>query len=159
MQKKKERNLAFSRTWIDLLGHYAKCGKSDKERQLLYDLSYIWNLNTHTHTHKTNENKQKILNKTNKQKNNLKLVDTDNRLVVARSREWEVEKVGKQGLFVCLFIFSVKQKTPVRHATLMENYTHKYGKDNASLEKTLEKSESLAGLISEEGLFLYKVSS
>ena len=50
------------------LGHYAKCGKSDKERQLLYDLSYIWNLNTHTHTHthKTNENKQKILNKTNK---------------------------------------------------------------------------------------------
>ena len=67
-------------------------------------------------------------------------------------------KSGQTG-FVCLSIFSVKQKTPASHATLMENYTHKYGKDNASLEKTLEKSESLAGLISEEGLFLYKVSS
>ena len=30
-------------------GYYAKCNKSDRERQILYDFIYMWNLN------KTNE--------------------------------------------------------------------------------------------------------
>ena len=30
-------------------GHYAKCSKSAKERQILYDLTYIWDLKKHKH--------------------------------------------------------------------------------------------------------------
>ena len=31
-------------------GHYAKWNKSERERQILYDLTYIWNLKTSLHT-------------------------------------------------------------------------------------------------------------
>ena len=31
-------------------GHYAKWNKSDRERQIAYDLSYVWNL---MHVHET----------------------------------------------------------------------------------------------------------
>ena len=50
--------------------HYAKLNKSDRERQILYDLTYMWNL-------KKQKQKQKTPNE---------LTDTENKLVVSRSR-------------------------------------------------------------------------
>ena len=42
-------------------GHYAKRNKSDRERQIPYDLTYMWNLKTKTK----------------------RVIDTENRFVVA----------------------------------------------------------------------------
>ena len=58
-------------------GHYAKWNKSDRERQMLYNLSYMWYL------------KQKP----NKLKNKLRV--TENRSVVARGGKWRVDKMGE----------------------------------------------------------------
>ena len=55
-------------------GHYAKWGKT-KKRQIPYDLSYMWTL----------QGKKKA-----------KLIDTENRLVVARGRGWDVGS-GRNG--------------------------------------------------------------
>ena len=52
-------------------GYYGKWNKSDKERQILYDLTYMWNLK--------NENKQTNQNKK-------KLLDTESKGVTARGR-------------------------------------------------------------------------
>ena len=41
---KKERNLAIINDMDGPWGHYAKWNKSDRETQLPYDLSYMWNL-------------------------------------------------------------------------------------------------------------------
>ena len=41
---KKNEILPFAATWMDLEGYYAKWNKSDRERQILYDITYMWNL-------------------------------------------------------------------------------------------------------------------
>ena len=42
----KERNLAIYDNMVGTWGHYAKWNKSDRERQILYVLTYMWNLKT-----------------------------------------------------------------------------------------------------------------
>ena len=37
--------LPFAVTWMDLEGIMLKWSKSDKERKILYDITYMWNLN------------------------------------------------------------------------------------------------------------------
>ena len=41
---KKERNFAICSNMDGFGGHYAKWNKSDRERQILYDIPYMWNL-------------------------------------------------------------------------------------------------------------------
>ena len=53
----KHELLSFAATWIDLEGVIAKCNKSDRERQIPYDLAYMWILNTHTHNKQNNKNR------------------------------------------------------------------------------------------------------
>ena len=43
---KKEENLAICNNMDGPWGHYTKWSKSDRERQLPYDLTYMWNLKT-----------------------------------------------------------------------------------------------------------------
>ena len=54
-------------------GHYAKWNKSDRERQIPYDIIYMGNLKTH------------------------ELIDTEKWLVFARGREWGLGKVDEGG--------------------------------------------------------------
>ena len=44
MSLQKEQIFAFYSNTDSLGGHYAKQNKSDRERQLLYDITYMWNL-------------------------------------------------------------------------------------------------------------------
>ena len=44
LRHKKEWNNAICSNMDDLGGHYAKWNKKDRERQILYDITYIWNL-------------------------------------------------------------------------------------------------------------------
>ena len=44
----KENNFAIYSNKDGLGGHYAKWNKSDRERQILYDLTYMWNLKNTT---------------------------------------------------------------------------------------------------------------
>ena len=41
---KKEQNFAICSDMDGLGGHYVKWNKSDRERQMLYDITYTWNL-------------------------------------------------------------------------------------------------------------------
>ena len=45
---KKEGNPAICNNMDGLRGYYAKWNKSDKERQILYDFTYMWNLKNKT---------------------------------------------------------------------------------------------------------------
>ena len=45
---KKEGNLAICSNMDKLEMHYAKGNKSDRERQILYDITYMWNLKNRT---------------------------------------------------------------------------------------------------------------
>ena len=67
---KKEGNLAICDNVDGPRGHYAKWNKSDTERQILYDLTYSWTLEAKMKTQK------------------FKLIDTENRLGVARGGVW-----------------------------------------------------------------------
>ena len=71
---KKEWNLAICDNMDDPRRYYAKWNKSDRERQTLYNSTYMWDLK----------------NKTNEQtkQNRKKLIDKGNKLVVARGDEW-----------------------------------------------------------------------
>ena len=63
-------------------GCYAKWNKLDRKKQIPYDFTYMWNLKN-----KTNEQ--------TKQKRN-RLIDTENKLVVARGEEGgEMNEIGK----------------------------------------------------------------
>ena len=44
IQPLKEGNFAFCNNMDGPWGHYAKWSKSDRERQILYDITYMWNL-------------------------------------------------------------------------------------------------------------------
>ena len=72
---KKEWNLAICDNMDESRGYYAKWNKSDSERQILYDLTYMRNI---------------------KQTN--KLIGTENRLVVAWSRKCGMGKMGEKGV-------------------------------------------------------------
>ena len=45
---KKEQNNAICSNMDRLGGHYVKWNKSDRERQILYDITYMWNLKNTT---------------------------------------------------------------------------------------------------------------
>ena len=45
----KEGNVATCSPTDGFGGHYAKLDKSDRERRILYDLTYMWNLKHSTH--------------------------------------------------------------------------------------------------------------
>ena len=44
LSHKKEWNFDICSNINGLGGHYAKWNKSDRERQILYDITYMWNL-------------------------------------------------------------------------------------------------------------------
>ena len=48
IQPQKEWNIVICNKMDELGGHYAKWNKSDRERLILYDLIYMWNLKTKT---------------------------------------------------------------------------------------------------------------
>ena len=47
-QPKKEQNFAICNKMDGPWGYYAKWNKLDKERQILYDITYMWNLKNKT---------------------------------------------------------------------------------------------------------------
>ena len=66
---KKDWNLAIYINMDGAWGYYAQWNKSDRERQIPHDFTYMWNLK----------------NKTRKQ-TKPRLIDTENKLVVARGK-------------------------------------------------------------------------
>ena len=67
LSHKKEWNFAFCNHIDGLGGTYAKWNKSDRERQILHDISYMWNLK-----YTTNDNNKK----------RTRLTDTENKRVI-----------------------------------------------------------------------------
>ena len=57
---KKNEILPFVTTWMDLEGINAKWNKSDRERQILYDFTYIWNLKKQKNKHNKTETDSEI---------------------------------------------------------------------------------------------------
>ena len=80
-------------------GHYAKWNKSDRERQILYDITYMWKL-----------------------KNNLSL-DIEKRLMVARGREWALGEMGERGQKVQTWSYKISKSWGVRNSmvTIVNN--------------------------------------
>ena len=62
---KKEWNSVTATTWMDLEGYYAKWNKWDRERQILYNFTHIWNLKNKWTNKQTQQNR--IIDKENKQ--------------------------------------------------------------------------------------------
>ena len=56
---KKEWNLAIA-TWMALGGHYAKWNKSDRERQMPYDLTYMWNWKNKETNHQVHKEREQM---------------------------------------------------------------------------------------------------
>ena len=52
---KKNGNSTFCSNMDKLWGHYAKWNKSDRERQISYDLTYMWNQKITLQTHRYRE--------------------------------------------------------------------------------------------------------
>ena len=85
---------SYSKGWnfamfsnMDGLGrYYAKWNASDRGRQILYDITYMWNLNS------TMGNLNKQTKKNNNNKKRRRLTNTENKLVVT-----SVEKEGESG--------------------------------------------------------------
>ena len=77
--RKKEGTLTFCESMNGLGEHYAKWNKPVSERQIPYDLTYMWNLMDK--------------NKLRKQK---QLIDTENRLTAVRAEVgWGLGEIGK----------------------------------------------------------------
>ena len=55
LSHKKEWNLAICHSMGGPRGYYAKWNKSDRERQILYDFTYMWNLKKTKQTCKHNQ--------------------------------------------------------------------------------------------------------
>ena len=84
LNHKIEGNLAIWDSIDETWRHYATWDKSDRKRQMSYDLTYMWNLKTTTTT--TTKNPE--------------LIDTKNRLSIARSEDsggWEKGWRGSKG--------------------------------------------------------------
>ena len=78
---KKDEIMSFAATWMDL--EMIILSKSDRERQIPYDITYMGNLK-----YGTNE----AIYKTNR------LTDTENRLVVTKEEgKWEERGLGVRG--------------------------------------------------------------
>ena len=71
----KRWNLAISNNVGETWGYYAKCSKSEGERQILYGFTHTWNI----------KNKNKINGQIKPSKN--KHIDTQNRVVVTREEK------------------------------------------------------------------------
>ena len=69
----------FAATWVELETH-TKWNKSERERQLPYDMIYIWNL----------------IYGTNEPFHRKKILDMENRLVVAKEGRWREWKCRMQ---------------------------------------------------------------
>ena len=67
----KKCNLAISNFINGPCRQYAKRNKSDRERQILHDLTYMWNLKTKQNTQEKS-----------------KCIDRENRLVASRDGAW-----------------------------------------------------------------------
>ena len=78
---KKNKITPFAATWMELEIH-TKLSKSEKERQIPHDITYIWNLNIRQMNLSTEQ----------------KLVDLKNRLVVAKGEREAVGWTGSLGL-------------------------------------------------------------
>ena len=50
LSHKKEWNLTICSNMDGLGGHYAKWNKSDRERKILYNITYMWNLKNTTNS-------------------------------------------------------------------------------------------------------------
>ena len=61
----KEWNLAICSNTDGLGGHYAKWNKSDRERQMLYDITYMWSLKKYNKLVDITKKKQTWIQKTN----------------------------------------------------------------------------------------------
>ena len=48
LSRKKNEIMPFAGTWIDMGGYYTEWNKSDRERQILYDVTYMLNLKSTT---------------------------------------------------------------------------------------------------------------
>ena len=53
IEQEKEENPAISHNMDGPWGHYDKWKRSDQEQQILYDLTYMWNLKKTQKKHKT----------------------------------------------------------------------------------------------------------
>ena len=91
LSHKKEWNLAICNNMNGLQGCSTKWNKSDRERQILYGLSYMWNLKKS------------------------KFIDPENRLVVVRDEggwEWEVGEMGDRDQ-------KVKRKSKLKYRQIL----------------------------------------
>ena len=59
--KNNEENFAILSDMDGPAGHYAKWNKSDRERQILYDFTYVWNLKNKTNI--TEEKQNHMINR------------------------------------------------------------------------------------------------
>ena len=48
LKHKKKEIMPFAATWMDLEIYHTKRSKSERERQIPYDITYMWNLNYDT---------------------------------------------------------------------------------------------------------------
>ena len=58
---KKNEKMLFTATWMDLVTIILSKVKSDRERQISYDITYMWNLkknDTNEHIYKTETDSQ-----------------------------------------------------------------------------------------------------
>ena len=58
LSHKKEQNFAICTNMEELGRHYAKWNKSDRERHILYDITYMWNLKQYNRLVNTTKKKQ-----------------------------------------------------------------------------------------------------
>ena len=79
ISREKEWNLAICDSVSGPWGYYSKWNMSDRERQIPYDFTYMWNLK----------------NRTNEQTKQNRLIDKENKLVVARGRGGVMGEVGE----------------------------------------------------------------
>ena len=55
---KKNELMTFAATWIGPRDYHTKWSKSDRERQISYDITYIWNLKKNIPLYKTETDSQ-----------------------------------------------------------------------------------------------------
>ena len=80
LSHKKEQNNAICSNMDEPVDYHSKQSKSERERQIPYDITYIWNLKYDTNgTYLQNRNR---------------LTDTENRLVVAKGEGGGGEGLG-----------------------------------------------------------------
>ena len=74
-KKKLEGNSAICDDTVGTWGHFAKWKKSDRERQWMDDLMYMWNL------------------KRERESSQIKFIGSENRLMVTRGANWALDRI------------------------------------------------------------------